>query len=72
MRMKKRLLIINSFAFALTILVFIPQLASKSAYKPLLGLPYMLWVGVIVTLVFVVLTWQASITYKKVEEEEQQ
>ena len=71
--MKRRLLIINSFALALTIAVFTPFLTPKGVYKPeLFGLPYTLWMGVIVTLVFVVLTWQAALVYKKVEEEEQQ
>jgi len=71
--MKKRLLVINFLALALTIAVFTPFLTPKGVYQPMLfGLPYTLWMGVLVTLVFVVLTWQAAIVYKKVEEEELQ
>jgi hypothetical protein len=71
--MKKRLLIINCMALALTIAVFTPFLTPKGVYRPmLLGLPYTLWMGVLVTIIFVILTWQASVAYKKVEEEEQQ
>ena len=70
--MKRRLLIINLFALALTIAVFTPFLTPKDVYRPMLfGLPYTLWMGVLVTIVFVILTWQAARAYKKVEEEEQ-
>jgi len=71
--MNKRLLIINSFALALTIAVFTPLLAPKDANHPqLLGLPYALSMGIMVTIVFAVLTWQAAIVYRKLEEEEKQ
>ena len=68
--MKRRLLIINLLALALTIAVFTPFLTPKEVYQPMLfGLPYTLWMGVVVTIIFIILTWQAAVTYKKVEEE---
>lgn len=69
--MNKRLLIINSFALVLTLAVFTPLLAPKEAgHTQLLGLPYALSMGIVVTIVFAVLTWQASVVYRKLEEEE--
>ncbi|HWB27920.1 MAG TPA: hypothetical protein VG738_20750 [Chitinophagaceae bacterium] len=70
--MKKRLLVINFLALALTIAVFTPLLTPPGMYRPeLLGLPYTLWMGVLVTIIFIILTWQAAIAYRKVEEDEQ-
>jgi len=69
--MNKRLLIINSFALALTIAVFTPLLAPKDAnHTQLLGMPYALGMGIVVTIVFALLTWQGAVEYRKLEEEE--
>ena len=70
--MKKRLRVINLLAIALTVAVFTPLLIPKGVYTPMLfGLPYTLWLGVLVTIIFIILTWQAARAYTKLEEEEQ-
>ncbi len=69
--MKKRLRVINILAVILAITVFTPLLVPKGVYTPMvLGLPYTLWLGVLVTVIFIILTWQAARAYAKLEEEE--
>ena len=69
--MKKRLRVINILAVILTITVFTPLLVPKGVYTPMvLGLPYTLWLGVLFTVIFIILTWQAARAYAKLEQEE--
>lgn len=70
--MKKKLRVINALAVILAIAVFTPLLIPKGVYLPMLfGLPYTLWMGILVTIVFIILTWCSAVLYKAMEEEEQ-
>ena len=69
--MKKKLQVVNALAVILAIAVFTPLLIPKGVYLPMLfGLPYTLWMGVLVTIVFIILTWCSAVLYKAMEEEE--
>ena len=69
--MKKRLQVINILAVLLAVACFTPFLIPKGVYTPMLfGLPYTLWLGILVTIAFIILTWIAAGLYKKIEEEE--
>jgi len=71
--MKKKLRVINILAVVLAITVFTPLVIPSGTYLPMLfGLPYTLWLGVLVTVVFILLTWQAARAYTKMENEEEQ
>jgi hypothetical protein len=57
-------------AVLLTISVFTPLVIPEARFQPMLfGLPYTLWVGILVTIIYIILTWQAATIYKKMEEE---
>ncbi len=71
--MKKRLRVINILVLILAIAVFTPLLIPAGTYLPMLfGLPYTLWLGVLVTILFILLTWRAARAYTKMEKEEEQ
>jgi hypothetical protein len=70
--MKKKIQVVNALAVILAIAVFTPLLLPKGVYLPMLfGLPYTLWMGILATILFIILTWCSAVMYKKMEEEEQ-
>lgn len=51
-------------AFLLSIVTFTPLVSPMGQYRPMVaGLPYTLWVGLLVTIGFVVLTYAATQLY---------
>ena len=54
----------------LSILTFTPLVIPAGVYRPMLwGVPYTLWVGILVTVLLVVLTYAATKVYHPTEEE---
>lgn len=62
----KHIRIIDLLAFILFVISFTPLVLPENEMNPfLLGLPYTLWVGIAVSVIFVFLAYLVSINSKK-------
>jgi len=68
MKLKKHIYEIITILAAITLIVisFTPAVIPKNIYKPLfISLPYSLWMGILVTLILIVLTYISTRVHKE-------